>query len=1053
MPKILISISAAIVTLVALILIAPNFIDWTPYRQTFAAAMSVATGRQVDIGGEMAFALLPRPAFNATNVRIDAADQGNAISIERLSARLAFIPLFSGRLKFDSLVLIRPTVEIMRHVDGSFELPMALGGSTADADLEDALFDLEVDRIGITQGSVILRDESSTASWTATGMDLAFTAQSETGPFALTGSLAAQGIPVVVDLIIGRSSDGAPRQMNAALRLLEAEATVTFNGAITSIGYAVELRGAVNVSGSSASAVLAAFGLVDASTPMPAVAMQPFIIDSILRFSAGGADLIDLNLNVGGTQARGTALWQLSDQKKVLVKLEVGVADLETWRFTTAATGTGTPSNAPSVKDTVLFTLPQDLIADIDIRAPALSLRGAMLRDAVFNAKLSNGLLTVSEAAITLPWASQASFNGEVREVGNLPTFEGDAEFSTQNLRALTSWLGMPDPKEVPSGRLTSLSIAMALQGTPQRFTLSDLRGTLDASGIVGSVNVARGQRLALGIDLNIDSFNLDAYGTLFGEGSLLNWMAPRQELGGSASAYGITPVFASLGWLTKFDTELRLQINSLIGGGFTNGRVGIDLGLAGGIVKLRSLALENLAGASAWISGDVTGFGTTPKLDQVQFDLSSESLSRLGRAFGFDVPEFMLGLTPVTFTGVVNGGLVQADLSGALQAGGLVLQIKGQLMALDRMPHYSFDIEGAHNSLVDLARDLNLGLHSSNTGAMTLVGRIDGNASMAKIESLKVNFGDNAAIVNGILDRTQDPPLFTADVAALVFDFDRLWPRDPTLHYAVAAGYANESSGSLWSQDALDWSFLSQWNGHVRLAGSLASVRGFRAEEFTFQLTLNNGVLELSEWTGQVIGGDAQVALRLAASPEPQAQGQIAIKGADLEHFAALFSSTARPVGKADLVAGFRAHGGSWRNMIESLSGSGSLSMRSSGLGESPLPGPLAPLMAVKHAEILAQESNRTGEITAQTRFTAEGGKMKLDEAVVESPSYTGNMSGIVDFVNWQVDLSGSLRSLGTSTLNLGGSQFLLPPVLPVVIKGPLDLPNVILQVSDGAP
>src|SRR5690606_38078183 len=97
--------AGAFLALLAVAVVAPGFMDWTPYRDTFAAQLSRTTGRLVAIDGGVSFAILPRPALTASSVRVVDAANKDMVEIGRLSARLAFAPLLRGALQFRELRL------------------------------------------------------------------------------------------------------------------------------------------------------------------------------------------------------------------------------------------------------------------------------------------------------------------------------------------------------------------------------------------------------------------------------------------------------------------------------------------------------------------------------------------------------------------------------------------------------------------------------------------------------------------------------------------------------------------------------------------------------------------------------------------------------------------------------------------------------------------------------------------------------------------------------------------------------------------------------------
>ena len=68
--KPIILLSVLLVLALATVLIVPAFVNWDRYKDQVSERIGTATGLRVAIDGEMDLALLPRPTFKASGVRI-----------------------------------------------------------------------------------------------------------------------------------------------------------------------------------------------------------------------------------------------------------------------------------------------------------------------------------------------------------------------------------------------------------------------------------------------------------------------------------------------------------------------------------------------------------------------------------------------------------------------------------------------------------------------------------------------------------------------------------------------------------------------------------------------------------------------------------------------------------------------------------------------------------------------------------------------------------------------------------------------------------------------
>ena len=1024
---------------------APSLIDWTEYRSSFATRLGAATGRPVSIDGNVDFVILPRPALNANAVRIAGDIADDFVAVERLSARLDFLPLLRGDFEFRELVLSRPEARVTRNSDGKidfldFDLFMQPSQPGAATSVRAASFDLNVERILIDDGAMTFQDIANGATVTASGIDLAILTRPAT--ISISGDVTLGDVPVNIDATVGRS--GGTRALSIAAKVLEAEATARFSGTLTPQAESWNLRGDLNIAGASSAGLLAALGVIDTNTPTPQAAQKPFSLTTRLRGTSQSFNADPLTLDIGGTPANGTIAWNAGAPSKLDVRIETGAIDVEAWRFADAGSTvnpftlvtTARAQVAPAANHALLAPF-KDIAATFDLRMPVLSHRGQTLRGGLVTASLTQGELTVTEASIELPGATRAKAYGLVR-LGDDAVFEGAVEAHSGDLRGALAWLGLdPAAGKILPGRLSNASFRAALQGTPAQFTLSDVTATVDTSAITGRMSWQGGPRSLWGLDLTLNTLNVDVYLPLFedtGAGGASS--APSPQAG-----YGVKPALGTLDRLAGFDADVHLQIDTLILGG-TNGKVGLDFALRESALNLRSASFDNVGGATAWFSGTIGGLGVTPRFEDVQFDLSAADLGRVGRAFGFSVPEALRALTPVSLTGVLKGSLAQADIAATIKAAGLTVRADGQALNIDQQAHVTMNVEANQASYVALVRAAGqpwpLGL--PDPGAVNFTARIVQDQTQAKIESLSLRIGDNVVTGDLTIARGAGLPEVTGTLSGIALAVDRLWPKaPPPLTPVVAtprgAKVSARPPAHTWSEEPFDWSFLKGWRGDIRLSGPSFSLCGMQVQQFSGRLVVADDVAEITEWNGRVFDAPGQLYLRMAANPTPVVQGEIAFIGGDLAGVAAALNggtTTLKSQGKADFAGSFRAQGVSPAAMVASLSGSGSLKVSATEAGSGVISGLLGAVVAAGQAE------GQKSAVTLETRFSASEGRIKVEDATVASKSYGGAFTGLIDLPHWLVDLSGRLR--------LESAQVTKPAAVPITIKGALDLPNIML-------
>ncbi|MBY0509657.1 MAG: hypothetical protein K2P94_05845, partial [Rhodospirillaceae bacterium] len=898
--------------------------------------------------------------------------------------------------------------------------------------------DLDVDRVRIEDGTLAFQDVAHGAAVTLRGIDATLIAPVGAAT-SLRGSLTTGGVPLDFEASLGRALGGA-QSLAVAVKLAETDAGAKFSGSLQATG---DVQGDFTISAASGVSVLDAVGVVPPAARFPEALHKPVALTIRVRGNSRAATGDITILDVGGTPAKGALTWQAGEPSKLDIKVEFGAVNVESWRFAALAPTPGgsfgfiAPARAAETPAPVFASF-KTVAVGLDVRMPVLAYRGQAFRGSVA-AALHNGALTISDATLEMPGATHVRAFGIV-QLDEAPVFEGVAELQSANLRDMLTWLGMK--VEVPSGRLSSASLRAAVQGTPTRFTLADITAVVDTSTTMGRVSWASAPRPTFGVDLTINALNVDAY-----------IMPAPTSVGGAApvvtdnkpGAYGVTPKFTGFTGLADFDADVRLQVDSLTAGGVANGKLGLDASLKDGALKVRSASIENVAGATAWISGGMSGFGIAPLFDDVQFDLSVTDIARLGRILGWQPPEALRGLAPLSIMGVVHGGFAQADIAATVKAAGLTVHADGKALTLDQQPHLTFTVEATQASYAALMKAAGRPwpLGTPDPGAVKISARVTHETAAIKVEAVSVRVGDNVFAGDLQIARGGGQPEVTGALTAVALSVDRLWPKATAVSMA-ARGDARPvnlmARGGVWSGEPFDWSALTGWRGNIAISGPALTVRGLQVQDFETRLIVGDGVAELADWKGRVFGAPGQIYLRAAATPSPLVQGELAFIGGDLAGISTAVnggSGGLKSGGKADFAGSFRMQGASPADMAADISGSGTVKIAATEAGTGPISALLGAVAAANQLEGLSGQKG--GTVTLESRFSAAQGKIKIEDATVASKSYGGAFTGTIDLPRWQVDMTGRLR---LEAANAGAR----PASVPIAVKGALDLPNITL-------
>lgn len=1015
--------------------VAPSFIDWTPYRETFARQLSSAVGRPVSIEGAVAFALVPRPALEAGVVRVGTGV--DVVTIEEVNARLAVLPLLKGDLHFQDLRLDDAVGAIALDLPWS-QLREDAPAIASPAPVTQAIT-VNVDRVEFNGGDLTLRDRSGADLLRIQNMDIAFAAKGR-DHFELEGDLRLNGQPMSLGVTLGAQGGDGVRTVSMSARIPAAEATVSASGRISLTKRTFD--GDVNINAERGAALLSELGFPVGSSP--ALARQ-FQLSAKTSADETGVAFRGVTLNAGGLAGQGAVEWRRARTPQLTVSLDFAPFALDDW-YPSSNTAAIAKATAPTAAPASAPAQPREptvssLTAEIALRFPALTARNQSLRDGNVKASLANGELKISDLSATLPGTTRFNAFGLVSFAHPTPVIDGVVSLQTFDARGLASWLGA-DVSDVPSGRLSSASLQAAVQGSFSFLELNDIEGALDTARIGGRLSYAPRARPFFGVDLRLENINFDSY-----RGASAVTVAPAKGTpppppvpAPSPGVYGVTATGAALSELGAFDAEVRVEATDVTAGGLPGGRVGLDLGLKDGKLDVRTASFEKIAGTTGWFSGAVAGFGTALQFNNLQFDLAGDDIARLAKLVGVDLAPALNALGPTSLIGTINGGAVQADVAATLKAAGLTARATGQMMNLDKAPRFNGQIDAAHPRFSELMRATAISWPANmrDPGAFAIKARIAQDGDRTVITEARANVGKDKVTATAEISRRDGKLRVTASLSDILIDLDRILPSDAApvarTPLAGATSTAPAAPASLWSQDTIAWSFLKDWTGEIAAEGSAFGGRGVQLQDFSVRILVEDGAAELADWDGNIFGAPGQLGLRISAIPEPSVQGQIAVKGADFRALIAALNggrTSLKSSGTADVTASFGARGTSAAGFAGTFAGAGALTVSASETGTGLSAGLLGPLNAA--AQLDVGTPGKPAPITFSVRLAAEGGTVKLENAQISSRSHTGSFTGVINLPRRQVDVSGTLVSRKSGEDRL-----------PISINGAMDRPTI---------
>ncbi len=244
MKKALAIVAGVIVLVIAVALIAPFLIPTETYTAQVRKQVKAATGRDLEIAGDVGFSILPSTQLTVNKVAFANAEWADSPYMARLAKlRVQVDPwaLLSGNLKVQSFVLEEPIIQLAINQNGRPNWQFDTGKPAADkpaADGEAApkdggmgapLQDITLEDVRLVNGSVTYADARSGARYSANAVNLSVALKSLDAPFGAEGSLTYNGEPIELNL-----ETGAPRGLMTGKTT---EVTVSADSAPLALAY------------------------------------------------------------------------------------------------------------------------------------------------------------------------------------------------------------------------------------------------------------------------------------------------------------------------------------------------------------------------------------------------------------------------------------------------------------------------------------------------------------------------------------------------------------------------------------------------------------------------------------------------------------------------------------------------------------------------------------------------------------------------------------------------------------------------------------------------
>jgi uncharacterized protein involved in outer membrane biogenesis len=567
--KILAAIGALLVVVVAALLIIPSLIDWNGYKAQISQAARDATGRELNLAGDLSMSLIPSPSLSVTDVslgNVPGAQDDDMVSIGEVRVAVALMPLLTGTVQVTEVSLINPVIAIETFEDGSNNLVfnpdqavrsgpdagiISMPGSTGETASEplddgngadasdstgsDLASTIQVDRLEIENATIIYRAPGSEER--IEGLTLGVSAQTLNGPIEGEGYVFYRGIPLTFAVNVGQISQTEPFPVSLKLGIDKVDGGVTVAGRVDLSSDTPGFDGEIDSDFDDVRQ--AAMRIIGDSADIPDIAAKPLDLGGHITANAKSVTLNDLSIRFGETRGSGAIAidqepslsadvalrFNQLDLDSILVLADMGdaaSAPVGSASGGTSAASTDAAGGAQSIpsQSTVRKNgaanapaIPADLTASIDFEVETLIYNQTPVHNARINAAIANSKVTLNEVSAGLPGGTDVAVFGSISGETPTPSAALSYEVASENIRAVIRWLGA-DIDGIRADRLRRFSLTGEFTGTSEQLNISDLDLRVDDTAIRGAVvaNLGGSGLPALGIGLKLDRINLDQY-------------------------------------------------------------------------------------------------------------------------------------------------------------------------------------------------------------------------------------------------------------------------------------------------------------------------------------------------------------------------------------------------------------------------------------------------------------------------------------------------------------------------------------------------------------
>ncbi len=1101
MKKVLIALFIFVLVLAAAILVIPSFIDWSGHRAEIAKKVKEATGRELIIGGNIAFTLIPSPVLKIGDIHLaNAANASSSdmVAVEQLDVRVSLLPLLAGNIHVQSIRLIRPVIqlEILENGKGNW---LFASDNTIPDDIEttkqsnDPAFiendtsktsslPIQIDNLIIEQGQLIYLDKANQIREDVRDINSRFAIAGLNGPFEAAGTMLVRDIPLGIEGSIGQIIHGRTASFATQIRFAHGKTTTRITGTLVNLAEGPKVSAKLDLKGNSLAGFISAFKKTD---QMAGGLDRSFSARGEVAYGPNGLSLGKDGLALMVGEDRGTlhVEYEKKETQQLNVKANFSKIDGDAWLNApaykvieptplapvitlstkqsqqgsriSAAIGSAPPPAQQSPEAPSSPNIPTDLNATVTINIDALLFKEQAIRQAQANISLTQGEIALERLSAILPGAGELTVLGVAGDRAGKLNFDGTLDLNVAHLRGALDWLRV-DTSHVPLERLQQVTLKSDINVTGQQLHLLNLEAKLDGSTLNGGLTVALQSRPSFGASFHLDQLNLDAY--LPAKKSLENSTqnhdstAQNGPVKDSTAQSPTAPLLQSLKLLDTFDANLDLSAGQVVYHKQNIEDIQITATIFDGKLDIQDARVKKLAdvrlSAKGGIAPTENGYHTNNLFLSLDASDFTDAATLIGLQDALDWSRLGAGNASITF----NGPVLSPDMDINVTALGTTLfaAAKADLLPL---PKAEASINLAISDFAKLTQGL--GVSYRPRGPLTkldISADLNADLTQTDLKNIVAQIGKDQ--INGhILFKQQDRPHLDINLQTDHLNVTPFLPNDPqatsdtpTSNTSQAPSQATTAS-SRWSKNTIDLGFMQTMDADLQLHAKQLLYKKVMLDNLTLKGKLKDSQLDLNNASANLFGGQAKVVSKIVAGKTNDVQATIDANGLKLKSLLSQIGSATVADGTLVLNTTLATQGKSENDFVSNLNGNGSLNLNQVSVSNKGKNGSLFDILNLLATLSGKDPAKGLADIAIQSDITK--GVAKLSQASLTSPIAGGSAQGQLDLPKWYMDVSGTLNIKQNALVGLLAQKAKMKQDYPFALKGPLDAPNVKLDTG----